>query len=176
MKKLLCLTAVLLLLAACAFPVLADSAEPISVEIISPESISANPVHHDNIVIRVTNNSDKAYSNLHCFLTVLDVGRTQTLPVDEFGADAFQSRIIESLEPGQSTGITIPVRIMYVGDFRFTATVADCESNQLYTCPAISVDMLAVSTMNKPLVIGAAAGVPVLLAAAAFFLTRSRRA
>lgn len=176
MKKLLCLTAVLLLLAACAFPVLADSAEPISVEIISPESISANPVHHDNIVIRVTNNNDKAYSNLHCFLTVLDVGRTQTLPVDEFGADAFQSRIIESLEPGQSTDITIPVRIMYVGDFRFTATVADCESNQLYTCPAISVDMLAVSTMNKPLVIGAAAGVPVLLAAASFFLTRSRRA
>ncbi len=176
MKKLLCLTAVLLLLAACAFPVLADSAEPISVEIISPESISANPVHHDNIVIRVTNNSGKTYSDLHCFLTVLDVGRTQTLPVDEFGADAFQSRIIESLEPGQSTDITIPVRIMYVGDFRFTATVADCESNQLYTCPAISVDMLAVSTMNKPLVIGAAAGVPVLLAAAAFFLTRSRRA
>ncbi len=176
MKKLLCLTAVLLLLAACAFPVLADSAEPISVEIISPESISANPVHHDNIVIRVTNNSGKTYSDLHCFLTVLDVGRTQTLPVDEFGADAFQSRIIESLEPGQSTDITIPVRIMYVGDFRFTATVADCESNRLYTCPAISVDMLAVSTMNKPLVIGAAAGVPVLLAAAAFFLTRSRRA
>ncbi len=176
MKKLLCLTAVLLLLAACAFPVLADSAEPISVEIISPESISANPVRHDNIVIRVTNNSGKTYSDLHCFLTVLDVGRTQTLPVDEFGADAFQSRIIESLEPGQSTDITIPVRIMYVGDFRFTATVADCESNQLYTCPAISVDMLAVSTMNKPLVIGAAAGVPVLLAAAAFFLTRSRRA
>ncbi len=176
MKKLLCLTAVLILLLACAFPAFADNADPVSVEIISPESISANPVHHDNIVIRVTNNNDKTYSDLHCFLTVLDVGRTQTLPVDEFGADAFQSRIIESLEPGQSTDITIPVRIMYVGDFRFTATVADCESNQLYTCPAISVDMLAVSTMNKPLVIGAAAGVPVLLAAAAFFLTRSRRA
>ncbi len=176
MKKLVCLTAALLLLVFSALPVLADNAELIGVEIVSPESISANPVHHDNIVIRVTNNSDKAYSDLHCFLTVLDVGRTQTLPVDEFGADAFQSRIIESLEPGQSTDITIPVRIMYVGDFRFTATVADCESNQLYTCPAISVDMLAVSTMNKPLVIGAAAGVPVLLAAAAFFLTRSRRA
>lgn len=176
MKKLVCLTAALLLLVFSAPPVLADNAEPIVVEIVSPESISANPVHHDNIVIRVTNNGGKAYSNLHCFLTVLDVGRTQTLPVDEFGSDAYQSRIIESLAPGQSVDITIPVRIMYVGDFLFTATVADCESNRLCTCPAISVDMLAVSTMNKPFVIGAAAGVPVLLAAAAFILTRGRRA
>lgn len=175
MKKFLCLTAALILLAVCALPVLADSAEPISVEIVSPVGISASPVHHDNIVIRVTNNSDKAYSDLHCFLTVLDVGRTQTLPVDEFGSDAFRSRIIESLKPGQSVDITIPVRIMYVGDFRFTATVADCESNHLYTCPAISVSMLAVSTMNKPLVIGAAAGVPILLAVVAFILTRAQK-
>lgn len=175
MKKFLCLTAVLILLLACAFPAFADNADPVSVEIISPESISANPVHHDNIIIRVTNNSDKTLSGLHCYLTVLDVGRTQTLPVDEFGSDAFQSRIIESLEPGQSTDITIPVRIMYIGDFRFTATVADCESNQLYTCPAINVNMLAVSTMNKPLVIGAAAGVPILLAVVAFILTRTQK-
>lgn len=163
------------LLLTCAFPAFADNADPVSVEIISPKSISANPVHHDNIIIRVTNNSDKTLSGLHCYLTVLDVGRTQTFPVDEFGSDAFQSRIIESLEPGQSVDVTIPVRIMYVGDFRFTATVADCESNQLYTCPAINVNMLAVSTMNKHLVIGAAAGVPILLAVVAFILTRAQK-
>lgn len=164
-----------ILLLTCAFPAFADNADPVSVEIISPKSISANPVHHDNIIIRVTNNSDKTLSGLHCYLTVLDVGRTQTLPVDEFGSDAFQSRIIESLEPGQSVDVTIPVRIMYVGDFRFTATVADCESNQLYTCPAINVNMLAVSTMNTHLVIGAAAGVPILLAVVAFILTRAQK-
>ncbi len=175
MKRTPCLLAALLICLAAACPVLADNAEPVSVEIISPESISASPIHYDDIVIRVTNNTAETMSGLRCFLTVLDVGRSQTLPVDEFGTDAFQSRTIDSLAAGESVDVTIPVRIMYVGDFRFTATVADCETNTLYTGPAISVDMTAVSSMNKTLVIAAAIGMPLVLAAAAFVLTRSRR-
>lgn len=82
--------------------------------------------------------------------------------------------LADTAEP-VSVIITIPVRIMYVGDFRFTATVADCATNALYTGPAISVEMAAVSSMNKPLVIASAVGVPLCLAAAAFVLTRNRK-
>lgn len=174
MKRLFCVIAALMLVFASAAPAIAAPADDIGVEIVSPSSISANPVHYDNVVIRVTNNGSSVANDLRCFLTVLDVGREQTLPVDEFGADAYQSRTIASLDPGQSTEISIPVRIMYVGDFRFTATVADCSSNALYTGSAINVNMLALSSMNKTLVIIAAACVPLVLAAAAFVMTRAR--
>lgn len=156
-----------MLLFAAASPAPADTPRDLSVEIVSPAQISASPVHYDDIVIRVTNTGSAAANDLHCFLTVLDIGREQTLPVDEFGADAYQSRIIDSLAPGQSVDITIPVRIMYVGDFRFTATVCDSASNALYTGPAISVNMLAVSSMNKTLVIAAAVCIPLILAGTA---------
>lgn len=175
MKRPLCFLAALLVCLTAVFPALADTAEPVSVEIISPDGISASPVYYGDIVIRVTNNTSETINELRCFLTVLDVGREQTLPVDEFGADSYQSRTIQSLAAGQSVIITIPVRIMYVGDFRFTATVADCATNALYTGPAISVEMAAVSSMNKPLVIASAVGVPLCLAAAAFVLTRNRK-
>lgn len=174
MKRIFCFIASLMLILVSASPALAAPAGDIGVEILSPSSISANPVHYDNVVIRVTNNGGAPTNDLRCFLTVLDVGREQTLPVDEFGADAYQSRTIASLAPGQSTDVTIPVRIMYVGDFRFTATVADCDSNALYTGSAINVNMLAISSMNKTLVIIAAACVPLVLAAAAFVMTRAR--
>lgn len=173
MKKLLCLLLALFVLGA--LPAFAAEAPALQVEIVSPATIDAVPVHNDTIVIRVTNNSDRTFENLHCYLTVLDVGRTQTLPVDEFGSSAYYSQIIDRLAPGAHTEITIPVRILYVGDFRFTATVADVNSNELFTGPAITVHMQAVSSISHPFVIATAAAVPLLLAVLAFVLTRRRK-
>lgn len=175
MKRIFGIIAALMFVFLASCPALAAPTEDVSVEIVSPTEISSNPVYYDKVVIRVTNNGNTSVNDLRCFLTVLDVGREQTLPVDEFGADAYQSRTIDSLAPGQSTEVVIPVRIMYVGDFRFTATVADCASNALYTGRAISVNMLAVSSMNKTFVIMVAACVPLILAGAAFVLTCARK-
>lgn len=173
MKKLLCLLLALLVLGA--LPAFAAETPALRVEIVSPAAIEAAPVHNDTIVIRITNDSDRTFENLHCYLTVLDVGRTQTLPVDEFGSSAYYSQIIDRLAPGEHAEITIPVRILYVGNFRFTATVADVSSNELFTGPAITVHMQAVSSISHPLVIATAAAVPLLLAALAFVLTRRRK-
>lgn len=106
---------------------------------------------------------------------MLDVGRTQTLPVDEFGSSTYYSQIIDRLAPGEHTEITTPVRILYVGNFRFTVTIADVSCNELFTGPAITVHMQAVSSIGHPLVIATAAAVPLLLAALAFVLTRRRK-
>ena len=177
MKKLITVFAVLLVLCLNELPALAveaPAAQDVSVAITSPVSISDVPIHNDNIEITVTNNGTTTYKDLSCYLTIVDVGRSQTYPTDEFGENAYQTRTIASLAPGKSANVTIPVRILYVGSFRFTASVIDYATNRIFTGDAIDVAMTAASSLNKSLVMTVAALVPLALAAAAFFLTRGR--
>lgn len=177
MKKLITVFAVLLVLCLNALPALAVEApasQDISVAITSPVSISDVPIHNDNIEITVTNNGTTTYKDLSCYLTIVDVGRGQTYPTDEFGENAYQTRKITSLAPGEQTVVVIPVRVMYVGQFRFTASVMDYATNQVYTGNALNVTMTATSNLNKSLVMLVAAIVPIVLAAAAFLLSKGK--
>lgn len=177
MKKLLTIFAVLLVLCLNALPALAVEApatQDISVAITSPVNISDVPIHNDDIEITVTNNGKTTYRDLSCYLTIVDAGRSQTYPVDEFGENAYQTRMIASLAPGEQTVVTIPVRVMYVGQFRFTASVMDYATNQVYTGAALNVMMTATSNLNKNLVMLVAAIMPVVLAAAAFLLSKGK--
>lgn len=112
--------------------------------------------------------------NLSCYLTIVDADRKQTYPVDEFGEAACQTREIASLAPGETAAVSIPVRVMYVGEFRFTASVINYETGAVITSGALSAAMTAVSNLNKTLVMAVAAVVPVILPAIAIPLTRKR--
>lgn len=152
----------------------ANSQPDIQVEIVSPTSIETTPIYDDTIEIAVTNNGDTAVQNLSCYLTIVDVGRSQTYPVDEFGEEAYQTRSISSLAPGESATISIPVHIMYVGDFRFTASVLCAATGQIFSGTALNVLMTSTSSLNKSLVMIVAIIVPILLAIAAFLLVRRK--
>ena len=177
MKKLFGVIAAALVLCLCAAPAFASALatpEDIQVTITSPQSINSIPVHNDSIRITVANSGRKTYTDLACYLPIVDMGRGQTYPVDEFGENAYQTRTIKSLAPGQSASVAIPVRIMYTGNFHFLASVIDYQSNQTYNSQAINVTMTAASNLNKNLVMITAAILPILLAAATFFLSRGR--
>jgi hypothetical protein len=148
--------------------------QPISVEIVSPSSIDSVPVHDDVIKVRITNNSSQTLYHLASYLTIVDVGRKQTYPVDEFGENAYQTRAIDSLAPGEKLVIDYPVHIMYVGQFCFTASVIQYDSNQVTTSDAVNVTMKAVSNLNRPLVYSVAGIVPIVLAGGAFLVTKGK--
>lgn len=112
--------------------------------------------------------------NLSCYLTIVDVGRKQMYPLDEFVEEAYQTREIASLAPGETAAVSIPVRVMYVGEFRFTASVINYETGAVKTSDALSVAMTAVTNLNKTLVMAVAAVVPVILPAIAIPLTGKR--
>lgn len=177
MKKIILSLSLSCLLFLCAAPVLGAEAPAVSdlqVQITSPAAINATPVHDDTITMAVTNTGTAARQNLFCYLTVVDMGRGQTYPVDEFGPDAYQTRTIASLAPGETATVAIPVHILYVGQYRFTASVLDAATSQVTTGPALTVLMTAVSHLDKGLVQTVAAAMPVLLAAAAFLMIRGQ--
>lgn len=179
MKKLICIFITVCVISLSAIPTMAAPAQQnlsnnITVEITSPSDIASVPIHNDTVDITVTNHSNTEYKDLACYLTVIDVDRAQTYPVDEFGENAYQTRTISSLAPGKSTVVSIPVRIMYVGNFRFTASVASYDTNQIATGKAISVKMTALSNLNKSLVMVVAACVPVVLLGVTLLLQKKR--
>ncbi|MDD2979287.1 MAG: hypothetical protein PHN80_04875 [Hespellia sp.] len=135
----------------------------IQVEIISPKKIDSSPVYDGTIDIKVKNNTHQTISNMGCYLTIVDVGRNQTYPVDEFGENAYQTRTIEKLIPEEAVTIQIPVHILYVGQFRFTASVIAYDTNQIYTGAALPVTITAVSNLQKQVVIGTSVVMPILL-------------
>ncbi len=118
------------------------------------------------------NDPASTYKNLSCYLTIVDIGRSQTNPVDEFGENAYQTRTIASLAPGEQTVVTIPVRV--VGQFCFTASVINYKTNQVFTGSTLTVTMTETSNLNKNLAMIVAAFVPVVLVAAAFLLSKGR--
>lgn len=179
MKKIILVFAVLLLMCIMTVPTLAADVSTtnnnnLKVEIVSPSSIDSVPIYEDMIKIKITNEGNTTYNKLSCYLTIVDKGRNQTYPVDEFGEDAYQTREINSLAPGESTTVLIPVRIMYVGQFRFTASVINYETGSVTTSDALSVTMTATSNLNKTLVMVVASIVPVILLGIAVLLTKKR--
>jgi len=169
---------VLLFLFSCsgaAFAAEAPSAPEISVAITNPSAIEGKPVYNTDIQIAVKNLTDHEIKGLVCYLMIVDVGREQTYPVDEFGPQAYQTRAIESLPAHSEYTVTIPVKITYVGLFKFSASVMNMEKNYIVTADPLTVHMIATSKLNKTLVIAVAAVVPLAAAGLTFILYRRRR-
>ncbi|MGB4407098.1 MAG: hypothetical protein WBI82_09605 [Sphaerochaeta sp.] len=176
MKKTLGIIVTIGLLCSGIVPVFAGSSSPdYSVSITSPSLIDGKPVYSTDIVVSVKNLTDHPLGNLVAYLMILDVDRKQTYPVDEFGPQAYQSRSIDSLQPGATSAVTIPVKILYVGNFRFSVSVMDLENNQSISAQAIPVHMITDSKLNKPLIIWVSTIIPILVILTALILGSRRK-
>lgn len=146
----------------------------VSVKIISPDRIEAVPIYEGDVEIAVMNLSDTEQTNLSCFLTVVDEERQQSFPMDEFGPDSYQTRTIESLLPGETVTIRIPLRVMYVGNFQLVANVVDYASNRVYAAPSLPICMISNTNLHRELVIGVSAAMPILLIGLTLALEKKR--
>lgn len=152
-----------------------QSTPEISVAITDPVVIEGKPVYNTDIQITIHNLTDHEIDGLVCYLMIVDVNREQTYPVDEFGPQAYQTRTIESLPAYSEYTVTIPVKIMYVGLFKFSASVMNMDKNYVVTADPLTVHMIATSKLNKALVIAVAAVVPLITAGFIFTLYRRRK-
>lgn len=148
--------------------------DAVQVEIVSPEKIEATPIYEGDVEIVVTNTSDTAQKNLNCFLTVVDEDRKQSFPMDEFGPDSYQTRTIDVLEPGESATVTIPLRVMYVGNFQLIANVTDYETGQVYAADSLPMTMTSDTNLHKGLVMGVSVVMPIGLISGTAVLSKKR--
>lgn len=146
----------------------------ISVEITSPTYIESKPKHDANIEIKVKNLTDKEITGLDCYLIVVDMGKKMSLNVDEFGSNAYQTRRIESLAPNSECIVSIPISIIYVGNFKLTASVMNAEKNYVITSDPLTAEMIATSKLNKPVVVTIAIIMPIILGIGALLLTKRK--
>ena len=151
-----------------------DMQDQIQVEIISPDRIESTPIYTGNIEITVKNMSDTVYENLNCFLSVVDEDRKQSFPMDEFGADSYQVKPVGTLNPGGIQVVSIPVRIMYVGNFHLIANIIDYETHQVYAADSLATTMISNTNLHKNLVIAVSVMMPVILTGATMVLARKR--
>lgn len=144
----------------------------LQVVITSPKQIERKPVCEENIEFRVTNESNHEIKNIACYLMILDKGRGQTYPVDEFGQEAYQTREIEALASGEQITFTIPVKITYVGDFKFNVSAIEYGTDTVYTSNTLSVHMIQSSSMNKKVVMAVAGMLPILTLAGVMIIKK----
>lgn len=176
MKRWISLLLVVLLFALLFTGAAAASSTPeVDVAIVSPQSFEGLPAYHADFQIRITNLTDHELRDLTCYLIIVDMSHGMSIPVDEFGADAYQVRQIESIPAGSSVTVTIPVSIFYVGVFKFTASVLNEQANYTVTSDPVTANMLITSQMNKTLVLAVAVAVPLALGLTSFTLTRRKK-
>jgi hypothetical protein len=179
MKKIISLLFVMLLLCFSSISVFAasdtSSAPEMSVTITSPTSIESKPICEENIEITVKNLTDHELTNLAAYLMILDEGRNMTYPVDEFGQNAYQTRNITSIPENGEVKVTIPVKITYVGNFKFNVSVINYNNDYVTTSNTLSVKMIENSKMNKAIVMAVAVVVPIVLACVVFIIVKRKK-
>ncbi len=176
MKKLIALCGVLLTLVVCSTGVFAAASTPeISVDIVSPSSIESKPVYNGDVQIVVKNLTDTEITNLECYLTVVDMTHKYSVPVDEVGLQAYQLREIASLPAHGETTVTIPIKVLYVGTFKFTASVMNDTKDYVITSAPLTAEMIALSKINKTFVTAVAIGTPIVLALGALFIVKHKK-
>ncbi len=151
----------------------AAAREDIRVEILS-EAVNAKPVYNGEVDIKVKNNTQKTIERASLYLSVVDLKRKQSFPMDEFGENSYQTREIGNLKPGQEEIVTIPIRVMYVGDFKILANVVSQDSDVSYVSNAMPVVMTSDSHLNKNLVTTVSVITPIALAGVAALLYKKR--
>ena len=110
------------------------------------------------------------------YLMILDEGRNMTYPVDEFGQNAYQTRNIASIPGNGEVKVTIPVKITYVGNFKFNVSVINYDNNDhVTTSNTLSVKMIENSKMNKAIVMAVAAIVPFALTCVVFIIVKRKK-
>lgn len=176
MKKIISVFAVLLLFACSTVSAFAaQSPQEVNVMINSPSAVEDKPVYETNLDITVTNTTDHTLNNLICYLSIVDADRGFTYNVDEFGDNAYQTRSIDSLAAGKSTNIVIPVKVTYVGQFKFLVSVINRDTGATSTSDALSVHMIATSHLNNTLVLTVAIIVPLAIILGVFILINRRK-
>ena len=179
MKKIISLLFVVLLLCFSSISVFAASdatSEPeMSVTITSPTSIEGKPICEENIEITVKNLTNHELTNLAAYLMILDEGRNMTYPVDEFGQNAYQTRNIASIPENGEVKVTIPVKITYVGNFKFNVSVINYNNDYVTTSNALSVKMIENSKINKVVVMSVAVVIPIVLTGVALIIVKRKK-
>ncbi|MDD3231417.1 MAG: hypothetical protein PHY23_10040 [Oscillospiraceae bacterium] len=175
-KKIPTLLLLILLLTVFTVPAFAASndTQALDVRITSPTAVEMKPIYAGDITAEVTNNSSGTLNHLNCFLSVFDVDRGLSYNVDEFGEKAYVAYPL-SLAPGETATVTIPVKVNYVGNFRFTVTVLDLDSERSCISQPLTVHMLTASELNKTVATIVAVIMPILCLSATLVLFRKRK-
>ncbi|MDD3778686.1 MAG: hypothetical protein PHX26_01350 [Proteiniphilum sp.] len=152
----------------------AASAPECEITLDSSSVIEGTPLYETDMIFTVTNISSTRLDGLVAYLSFADMG-IDIIYDDEFGNAGESTVHLKNLEPGESTTVTIPLQMIFAGEFRITALVVDPDSGAIAASDAVSVSMTRPTAMNNTLVIIVAAIVPLICAGAAIALTVKKR-
>lgn len=162
MKKIICtLIVAILTVYAMSSPVMANS--DLSIELISPSGANARPIYEDTVVSKITNNTNETMNNLLVYITIIDTKNNIAVAVDEYGSTVDKPRKIDTLAPGETVTIEIPIRFMYVGEYELYTSVMHKGSDTVISSSPITLVMIGDSNINTNLVMAVSIVIPVIL-------------
>lgn len=176
MKKIVySLSAVLCMICFLAVPVLAAGNNDLSIRLVSPVGADIRPVYEDMVVSEITNQTNETMDNLLVYITIIDMTNNIAVAVDEYGSTVDKPRKIESLAPGETVMIEIPIRFMYVGEFELYTSVMYKEDNTVVSSAPITLNMIGDSNINPGLVMVVAIMVPFLILVGIVWLNQKQK-
>lgn len=141
MKKIIYMLIVaMLMVCVMASPVMAGS--DLSIELISPSGANARPIYEDTVVSKITNNTGETMNNLLVYITIIDTKNNIAVAVDEYGSTVDKPRKIDTLAPGETVTIEIPIRFMYVGEYELYTSVMHKGSDTVISSSPITLVMI----------------------------------
>ena len=160
MKKLLLIFSICFLLFVPPVGVSAKQDPALTVTILSPDGVSKGlPGREETISAEVTNNTGHAIDDVMLYITMCDLDKHMTVNLEDYSAD--KPITINSLQPGETTAVKLPIRLVYVDHFYLYVTSASPNLDHIYSSKPIPIEIVGNTLVSKFMVQVTAAGMPI---------------
>lgn len=154
---------------------LAEGTTPnyVSVQILSPDQVTAYPGFETTIQAEVTNNTNQTLNNLVVYITMVDLNKNMTVNLEDYNASI--PVVITSLPANTSQTVELPIILVYPDVFHLYVTVANLDTMTIVSSDAIVTDIMSQASINPDVVTVTAIATPVLILFLALGVSLYRR-
>lgn len=147
--------------------------DTIDIKILSPDAVENYPGLETSVQAEITNLSDTELKNAMAYITMADIGKHMTVNLEDYGADV--PILLDTLQPGQSVKVELPIRFVYTSQYKLYVTVSSDDDQQIHSSASIPVHILGNTQINPLFVQIVSIAMPVILLLLLFLVTRRKK-
>lgn len=146
----------------------------VSVQILSPDQVTAYPGYETTVQAQVTNNTDQTLTNLVVYITMVDLTKNMTVNLEDYNASV--PVVIDSLSAYGTQTVDLPIILVYPDTFHLYVSVANLDTMTIISSDAIETDIMSQASIDSTVVtvISVVSPVAVLLLALGVTVMRKR--
>lgn len=134
----------------------------LEVNIISPNHVKDYPGKEENILVQVTNHTNRSIKDLMVYITMADTKKKWTVNLEDYSADKPEQ--IKEVKAGETKEISLPIRFVYNSNYYLYVTATSTTQGlDIYSSKGIPIEIMGNTKINPLTVQIVSIGMPLVI-------------